>query len=658
MLSKEGNAAQRLQERGVCVCGMRIAQGPAAACSSRCLHMTTRRVRFCFTILCAAIIAVLLSTSAPRLVIAQTTDPCATVAPPAPAAVQSEAAPALNGEQKRKALDHDDRWRHLDAIWTHRAGAARRRASTTAATAAPVEARQGDIGEVAVLQDAGDMMTLANPLDLADAALRFTPNGLGGYDVGRIPYGFRLPLGSSLTLGDDDTREVTLPFAFRYYGQSYDRVFINSDGNLTFTEGDASSTERSVSRLLSGPPRVAVFFTDLDPSTSGRVLTSSNGDAFTVTWCGVREYGALVTTTAQVTLLSDGAVEMQLSARTGIRTVVVGVSPGRTSEFTPADLSADVPLSIGVAAIGERFTTLSDLDTVAVTRRFLATHPDEFDSLVIFTDTPLLTDAFAYQLSISNSIQGLNLPQFDYSADYGTAGRLQSLCNMDALTKYPDEPREKFLGENSTVSVLGQEFGHRWLAFLEFRDHNARRSRALLGRESAHWSFFFDSDGSVLEGNDIVETGPGSFRTVAAVERYSLLDQYAMGLVDPSQVPPFWYVQSPGNVSPPRTAVSAPEVGVTFNGTRREVRIEDVIAIAGPRVPSAAESPRAYRQAFLYVTSPGRSVDIAAVEKVDRIRTAWDQFVSAATDSRMRVDTRLTVSSEIEGEQNSRRGAR
>ena len=40
-----------------------------------------------------------------------------------------------------------------------------------------------------------------------------------------------------------------------------------------------------------------------------------------------------------------------------------------------------------------------------------------------------------------------------------------------------------------------------------------------------------DSDASVMEGNDIEDLGGGSFRTVAAVQRYSLLDQYAMGLV-------------------------------------------------------------------------------------------------------------------------------
>jgi hypothetical protein len=262
--------------------------------------------------------------------------------------------------------------------------------------------------------------------------------------------------------------------------------------------------------------------------------------------------------------------------------------------------------------------------------------------VTIFTDTAAISDSFAYELTVSNAIEGLNLETFNQASQWGSAGRLQNLVVMDALAKYPDDPRETFLGENNTVSVLGQEFGHRWLTFLLFRDQNGRVSRQLLGRDSAHWSFFVDSDSSVMEGNDIEDLGGGNFRTVAAVTRYSLLDQYAMGLVDQSQVPPFFYVQNPTNVTPRRTARSAPQVGVTFSGTRRDVTIDDVIAANGARVPSAADSPREYRQAFLYVTSPGREVASAEIAKIDRIRIAWDQFLSEATDSRLRVDTRLT----------------
>jgi hypothetical protein len=218
---------------------------------------------------------------------------------------------------------------------------------------------------------------------------------------------------------------------------------------------------------------------------------------------------------------------------------------------------------------------------------------------------------------------------------------LRSLVVMDWLGKYPDNPAQKFLGENNTVSVLGQESGHRWLAFLEFRDRTGQRSEALLGRDLAHWSFFLDSDASVMEGNDIEDLRGGSFRTVAAVQRYSLLDQYAMGLVPETAVPPFFYVENPTNMSTTRTSESAPEVGVTFNGTRRDVLIQDVIAIHGPRVPSSSESARVHRQAFVYLVTAGRSADAGQVSKIDGIRRAWETFFLQATDSRMQAITAL-----------------
>jgi hypothetical protein len=210
---------------------------------------------------------------------------------------------------------------------------------------------------------------------------------------------------------------------------------------------------------------------------------------------------------------------------------------------------------------------------------------------------------------------------------------------MDFLGKYPDDPAQRFLGENSTLSVLGQEVGHRWLAYLEFRDHTGQQSDALLGRDLAHWSFHFDSDASVMEGNDIEDLGGGQFRTTDAVKRYSLLDQYAMGLVPPGDVPPFFYVESPTLTN--KKKESAPAIGSTFSGTRRDVLIGDVTAINGPRLPTAADAPRSLRQAFIYVVSSGKSTNAAEVAKVDLIRTRWETFFRAATDQRMTAVTRL-----------------
>ena len=144
-----------------------------------------------------------------------------------------------------------------------------------------------------------------------------------------------------------------------------------------------------------------------------------------------------------------------------------------------------------------------------------------------------------------------------------------------------------------------------------------------------------------MEGNDIDDLGGGSFKTIDAVKRYSALDQYAMGLVDRTQVPPFFYVENPTNMSPTRTPESAPEIGITFNGTRRDVLIDDVIAALGPRSPSASNSPRVHRQAFIYLVSNGRTADAGQVAKIDAIRKAWEAFFLQATDSRMRAITTL-----------------
>ena len=138
---------------------------------------------------------------------------------------------------------------------------------------------------------------------------------------------------------------------------------------------------------------------------------------------------------------------------------------------------------------------------------------------------------------------------------------------MDALSKYPDDPRQTFFGENSTLSIMGQEIGHRWLAFFEFRDHNGFRFKPY-SDATRRTGVSFSIQMRRTEGNEIQDLGDGSFRTAAAVQRYSMLDQYAMGLVDKTQVPSFFYVQNPTNVTPPQCCIQL-QVGVTFNGIRR-----------------------------------------------------------------------------------------
>jgi hypothetical protein len=551
-------------------------------------------------------------------------------------ALASVSPDAITG--KTNPLDPNPRGRLFDALWLHQSREGRIRRSEGLTTGRD----SVDIGEIAVIQDEGDLVEAPNSYDLRNLGLRFTRNGSGGYDVRRIDGNFRGTLGNRLTMTDDDSRQVNVPFSFSFYGQGQTTAFVNSDGNVTFGEEDRASTDRNVARLLTGPPRIAAFFADLDPSTgSGRVFANAASDQYTVTWCNVRGFDTTRLATTQLTLLPDGTIELKYD-EVGLAEAIVGLSPGRTGSFATVNLSDNGPTAGGSGAIGERFADKSQLDTVEVARKFYRSHGDIFDQLVIWTDTTVIDNAFAFESTVANEVRGIGVGIFDASRDFGSSGgRLRSFAMMDWVGKYPEDPQQKFLGENNTVSVLGQEVGHRWLAFLQFRNPAGAASEALLGRDQAHWSFFFDSDASVMEGNDIEDLGGGSFRTVASVQRYSRLDQYAMGLVADNQVPPFFYVDNPTNVAGSRTASSAPAVGVTFNGTRRDVLIQDVIAIHGTRQPSVAESSKVHRQAFILVVGAGRQPDNAQVAKLDRIRRAWETFFFQATEGRMQAVTTL-----------------
>ncbi len=541
-------------------------------------------------------------------------------------------ASASGRSPKADGFGHDDR-DPRDLLALHllpRDGSISARATASAAV------RSGDI---AILGDDGSLLIAANPFDLGGAALRFDPNGQGGYDVRRSTGAFRADLGRRLVLADDDTSEV--PLAFSFYGTARASAFVNSDGNITFGAGDVDTTERSLGRVLSGAPRVAPFFADLDPSAGGGVFVNEAPDALTVTWCAVPDFDATGKVTAQASLLPGGAVEIRIDASTTLKDAVVALSPGATSSFAAVDLSAAASAAPGGAsAVGERFAAEASLDLVAASRRFYGEFADNYDQLVFWTDTHVTSsDTFAFESTIDNSITGIGQEAAAYAPDFGSGGRLSSVVVMDDLGKYPSDPNQRANGENTTLALVAHETGHRWGATLQFRDASGASSDAWLGRQLAHWSFFCDSDASVLEGNEIEDQGGGSFRTTAAVQRYGPFDLYAMGLLAESEVPSAFYVESPSGASQNRE--SAPRTGVAFTGTRREVEVADVVAAMGPRNPPASRAPRVHRQAWVYVVGRGRTADPAAVSKLETIRRAFEGFFASATGGRMSVETRL-----------------
>ena len=109
--------------------------------------------------------------------------------------------------------------------------------------------------------------------------------------------------GDPLPLGDDDSIELFMPFPFEICGQEFNSLFVNSNGSVTFGAGDPSFAD-SVSGHLSGPPRIAGLWDDLNPTTGGIITFGQSTNSFTVIFDNVPEFFATGGNSFDITLLA------------------------------------------------------------------------------------------------------------------------------------------------------------------------------------------------------------------------------------------------------------------------------------------------------------------------------------------------------------------
>ena len=184
--------------------------------------------------------------------------------------------------------------------------------------------------------------SFTNGIDLFGKSLRFVPiSGADVYapcaeDISALiidPTG-----GSTLSLSDDSSQEVSIPFDFDLYGTSWDSVFVGSNGYVTFGSGSSDYTESFAD--LFALPTIAPLFDDLNPSSGGTVSTRAVNGAFAITWEGVVEYGTSNPQTFQVVLYENGELAMAWREIT-LNDAIIGISPGGglDSSFLPNDLS-------------------------------------------------------------------------------------------------------------------------------------------------------------------------------------------------------------------------------------------------------------------------------------------------------------------------------
>lgn len=149
--------------------------------------------------------------------------------------------------------------------------------------------------------------------------------------------------GILLNLGDDTSQEVTLPFSFPFQGSSYNSVFVNSNGNLTFGGGDTDFSE-SEFEFLNELPRIAPLWDDLSPNQGGLVTVQQDASSWTLTFDGVPEFFASTTNTFSVTLDASGDISFSYDGVASVDSVV-GITEGGGAAAGETDLSAAGSLS-------------------------------------------------------------------------------------------------------------------------------------------------------------------------------------------------------------------------------------------------------------------------------------------------------------------------
>lgn len=516
-------------------------------------------------------------------------------------------------------------------------------------------AQTADIGDIAIIEDDGTLQTTYNLLDLSGKSILFVPAGSSSlsYQVSTATKPFDAGTGTLLPLSDDDSKAVSLTPSFTFYGKSYSSVNVNSDGNLTFDERDVASSARDLGRFAWGPPRIGPLFSDLDPG-AGSVFYRQDSDGALFVWQNVPNFGTSLFNSFSVKLFNNGNIEFVYGSPVDATEAIAGISPGAGEDgVSAADFSTLQQAEVLAGTIAEVFTTNPQLMETAVARKFFQTHADDYDQLVVFLTFPYdMQGSFSYELNVKNDVKGIGLDPANDSADYGSGGRLKSFVLMGALDqdpdgqpRFPDDPYQKFMRTYNSVEVVAHEVAHRWLAFPSLWDGQVNTLALLHANDQSHWSFFFNADASLMEGNQILDRGAGlgnqRFATSEVTNKLSALDLYLMGFRDARDVPPMFYVRNPTGARG-LSSNSLPSFSSTsFGGTRFDFTIDNIITGNGVRQPSVLQSQKVHRLAFILVSNASHPATSDQLIKLQRIHDAFVPYFNQLTGGQSWVVTDL-----------------
>lgn len=268
-----------------------------------------------------------------------------------------------------------------------------------------------------------------------------------------------------------------------------------------------------------------------------------------------------------------------------------------------------------------------------VANRYYAQFADSRDFLFVFSTFEFSTgDAIAFYNPIKNDTAGIGQPAFDRSRDFGSQGVLQGYIDMAAVRRYGFNTREPLY--SSVLSTMAHEVMHRWGVYSRFRSGSSN-SDALLGQARVHWSYFANTDASLMYGSKWESAGAGAFTALEIRKRYSWPDLYLAGLASAAEFGTIELLNGPA-----ADASRLPVLGARFEGSSEQISLAQIVAAEGVRQPDFATSRKRFRAGLILLTRPSEVVRPETLAQLERVRIEFAEYFSGLTHGRGVIELR------------------
>lgn len=281
--------------------------------------------------------------------------------------------------------------------------------------------------------------------------------------------------------------------------------------------------------------------------------------------------------------------------------------------------------------------------------------PPEDDIAIIFTDFRI-DDLY----SQGPSTGGRNVPIQGIGAGLDSppsgSGFGSTRLQVSMSPVYVGAPRfaesvtdgnRQYSGYAFAVGWIGHEGTHRWGVSLNFRNPLTGQTQSLEDPFcGCHWNDDLNApsiftvareytanvypESSIMGGNVWEENPDGTFtkreKPYLVPNGYSALDLYIMGLIAPEEVPDTFILQNITDLGNNRV-----------RATKVPVRIQDIIAVMGARVPSSTTSQKEFTLGVYLVHEPGRAPYSDMLSRAKGISGALAKYFNLATGGRMHI---------------------